>query len=282
MRSPYSGEVVGRVSKAGADQARQAWTRPQRRCRNHCLRTSEPRSSSRSRLHLDADMTRSPCLISDEAGKPMKAARVEATARDVDIHLRGSRGAQARRRDGADGRGSGGRRETRVSRCVARSASSARSSPFNFPLNLVAHKLAPALAAGCAVVLKPARQTPLSALAACRSRDGSRATARLDQRRRRSSVRARRRARRRPPREADHLHRFEWRRLGATRARPAKSASTSSSAMRHPSSSRRMQTSSPGGDEGGTERVLVRRAELYLPCSAYTSNGTHTTTSLPS
>src|SRR5204862_5715745 len=37
-------------------------------------------------------------------------------------------------------------------------------SPFNFPLNLVAHKLAPALAAGCPVVLKPAGQTPLSAL----------------------------------------------------------------------------------------------------------------------
>ena len=37
-------------------------------------------------------------------------------------------------------------------------------SPFNFPLNLVAHKLAPALAAGCAVVLKPASQTPMSAL----------------------------------------------------------------------------------------------------------------------
>jgi acyl-CoA reductase-like NAD-dependent aldehyde dehydrogenase len=37
-------------------------------------------------------------------------------------------------------------------------------SPFNFPLNLVAHKIAPALAAGCAVVLKPAGQTPLSAL----------------------------------------------------------------------------------------------------------------------
>src|SRR5204863_398586 len=34
----------------------------------------------------------------------------------------------------------------------------------NFPLNLVAHKIAPALAAGCAVVLKPASQTPLSAL----------------------------------------------------------------------------------------------------------------------
>ena len=37
-------------------------------------------------------------------------------------------------------------------------------SPFNFPLNLVAHKIAPALAAVCAVVLKPASQTPLSAL----------------------------------------------------------------------------------------------------------------------
>jgi acyl-CoA reductase-like NAD-dependent aldehyde dehydrogenase len=37
-------------------------------------------------------------------------------------------------------------------------------SPFNFPLNLVAHKIAPALAAGCAVVLKPAGQTPVSAL----------------------------------------------------------------------------------------------------------------------
>jgi acyl-CoA reductase-like NAD-dependent aldehyde dehydrogenase len=37
-------------------------------------------------------------------------------------------------------------------------------SPFNFPLNLVVHKIAPALAAGCAVVLKPAGQTPLSAL----------------------------------------------------------------------------------------------------------------------
>src|SRR6266567_4304400 len=37
-------------------------------------------------------------------------------------------------------------------------------SPFNFPCNLVAHKIAPALAAGCPVVLKPASATPLSAL----------------------------------------------------------------------------------------------------------------------
>jgi acyl-CoA reductase-like NAD-dependent aldehyde dehydrogenase len=38
-------------------------------------------------------------------------------------------------------------------------------SPFNFPVNLVAHKLGPAIAAGCPVVLKPASATPLSALA---------------------------------------------------------------------------------------------------------------------
>ncbi|HNX96811.1 MAG TPA: aldehyde dehydrogenase family protein, partial [Candidatus Aminicenantes bacterium] len=37
-------------------------------------------------------------------------------------------------------------------------------TPFNFPLNQVAHKLAPAIAAGCPLVLKPASQTPLSAL----------------------------------------------------------------------------------------------------------------------
>jgi acyl-CoA reductase-like NAD-dependent aldehyde dehydrogenase len=40
-------------------------------------------------------------------------------------------------------------------------------SPFNFPLNLVAHKVAPALAAGNTLVLKPASTTPLSALKLC-------------------------------------------------------------------------------------------------------------------
>ncbi|MCL6549080.1 MAG: aldehyde dehydrogenase family protein [Alicyclobacillus sp.] len=40
-------------------------------------------------------------------------------------------------------------------------------APFNFPLNLVVHKVAPAIAAGCAVVLKPASYTPLTAVALC-------------------------------------------------------------------------------------------------------------------
>ena len=37
-------------------------------------------------------------------------------------------------------------------------------TPFNFPLNLVAHKVAPAIAAGCPLVLKPAPQTPLCSI----------------------------------------------------------------------------------------------------------------------
>ncbi|MEO8999220.1 MAG: aldehyde dehydrogenase family protein [Rhodanobacter sp.] len=37
-------------------------------------------------------------------------------------------------------------------------------TPFNFPLNLVAHKMAPAIAAGCPFVLKPAEKTPIGAL----------------------------------------------------------------------------------------------------------------------
>ena len=56
-------------------------------------------------------------------------------------------------------------------------------SPFNFPLNLVAHKIAPALAAGCAVVLKPASQTPLSALLLAELEHGGRPAARLAERR---------------------------------------------------------------------------------------------------
>ncbi|MBT2654972.1 aldehyde dehydrogenase family protein [Bacillus sp. ISL-18] len=40
-------------------------------------------------------------------------------------------------------------------------------TPFNFPMNLVVHKVAPAIAAGCAVVLKPASTTPLSAIYLC-------------------------------------------------------------------------------------------------------------------
>src|SRR5207244_13235907 len=101
--------------------------------------------------------------ISDEAGKPMKAARVEA-ARGMSTYTMAA--VEARRLAGevvpmdASKAGEGKLAFTlRLPLGVVGAI-----SPFNFPLNLVAHKLAPALAAGCAVVLKPASQTPLSAL----------------------------------------------------------------------------------------------------------------------
>ena len=51
-------------------------------------------------------------------------------------------------------------------------------TPFNFPLNLVAHKVAPALAAGNTVVLKPAERTPLTAVALARTLGRGRAAGR--------------------------------------------------------------------------------------------------------
>ena len=165
VRSPYSGEVVGRVAAGGADEARRALDAA-------AAALARPAAGPRARAHprrrgaaaRASGTTRPRRLISAEAGKPLKAARVEAPARGLDVHVRRGRGTQARGRGRADGRLAGRRGEARVHAARCRSGSSARSRPFNFPLNLVAHKVAPALAAGCPVVLKPAAATPLSAL----------------------------------------------------------------------------------------------------------------------
>src|SRR5687768_4866528 len=101
--------------------------------------------------------------ISAEAGKPLKAARVEAeravsTFTHAAVEARGLAGEVVPM--DASPAGTGKLAFTmRMPIGVVGAI-----SPFNFPLNLVAHKIAPALAAGCAVVLKPAGQTPLSAL----------------------------------------------------------------------------------------------------------------------
>jgi acyl-CoA reductase-like NAD-dependent aldehyde dehydrogenase len=163
VRSPYSGEVVGRVAKGGAEEARRAVD-----AAAHALADPLPAHKRAEilvkvagligRRHEEVART-----ISDEAGKPIKAARVEASramstytfaaveARKLAGEMIPMDGAQA-------GEGKLGftlRRPIGVVGAI---------SPFNFPCNLVAHKLAPALAAGCPVVLKPASQTPLSAL----------------------------------------------------------------------------------------------------------------------
>ncbi len=163
VRSPYSGDVVGRVAKAGAGEARRAIDAAERAMADPLPAHKRAEILVRvagllGRRHDEVART-----ISDEAGKPMKAARVEAqramsTYTFAAVEARKLAGEMVPM--GASQAGEGKlaftlRRPIGVVGAI---------SPFNFPLNLVAHKIAPALAAGCAVVLKPATQTPLSAL----------------------------------------------------------------------------------------------------------------------
>jgi acyl-CoA reductase-like NAD-dependent aldehyde dehydrogenase len=163
VRSPYSGETVSRVAKGGADETRRAIDAAE-----HAL--LEPLPAHRraeilvkvvagiARRHDEVARQ-----ISDEAGKPLKAARVEAS-RAMSTYTFAA--VEARKLAGEmvpiDAAQAG---EGKLAFTLRRPIGIVGAiSPFNFPLNLVAHKLAPALAAGCPVVLKPATQTPLSAL----------------------------------------------------------------------------------------------------------------------
>jgi acyl-CoA reductase-like NAD-dependent aldehyde dehydrogenase len=103
-------------------------------------------------------------LIAGEAAKPIRTARVEVT-RAIDTFRFSA--AAARTLTGEtipiDASVAGGNKIAFVSRVPVGVV--AAISPFNFPVNLVVHKIGPAIAAGCPVVLKPASATPLSALA---------------------------------------------------------------------------------------------------------------------
>ncbi len=163
VRSPYSGEAVGRVAKAGADETRRAIDAAEAAMRDPLPAHKRAEILVRvagliGRRHEELAQT-----ICAEAGKPLKAARVEAS-RTMSTYTFAA--VEARKLSGdvvpmeASQAGEGKLAFTlRVPRGVVGAI-----SPFNFPANLVAHKIAPALAAGCAVVLKPASQTPLSAL----------------------------------------------------------------------------------------------------------------------
>jgi len=102
-------------------------------------------------------------LIVAEAGKPLKAALVEVDRAILTF----TTAAEEAVREGGEVlpldllKGSEGRWGM-VRRFPAGPVFAI--TPFNFPLNLVAHKLAPAIAAGCPVLLKPAPQTPLCSL----------------------------------------------------------------------------------------------------------------------
>lgn len=103
-------------------------------------------------------------LISDENGKPMKWARGEV-GRAVSVfrfaaeEARRFNGGEAQRLD-TDAGGAGRLALTRrFPKGVVLGI-----APFNFPLNLCAHKIAPAIAVGSPIILKPAPATPLSGL----------------------------------------------------------------------------------------------------------------------
>ena len=163
VTSPYSGEVVARVARGGAAETRRALDAaagvlaeplPAHKRAEILVRVA----GALGRRHDEAAQT-----ICAEAGKPLKNAKVEA-ARAMSTYTMAA--VEARKLTGEmvpmDASQAG---EGKLAFTLRRPIGIVGAiSPFNFPLNLVAHKLAPALAAGCPVVLKPASATPLSAL----------------------------------------------------------------------------------------------------------------------
>src|SRR5438094_7823218 len=163
VRSPYSGEVVGRSAEAGAKETHRRIDAADGPRRNRLPAHQRAEILVRVAGALGRRHDEVARLISDEAGKPMKAARLEAK-RAMSTYTFAA--VEARKLAGEmvpmDAAQAG---EGKLAFTLRQPIGIVGAiSPFNFPLNLVAHKLAPALAAGCAVVLKPASQTPLSAL----------------------------------------------------------------------------------------------------------------------
>ena len=166
VRSPWDQGLVGRVTIATRADARQAV--------NHAAASFRrtralPRWKRRDILEgvsaaILAQKERFAQLIVAEAGKPLRLARVEVeraaftfkTAAEEAARL-GGESLPLDLTEGNEGRW-GLVQRFPIGPVLA-------ISPFNFPLNLVAHKVAPAMAAGCPILLKPAPQTPFTALA---------------------------------------------------------------------------------------------------------------------
>ncbi len=162
--SPYDGAVVGRVARGDAATVDRAVLAAQAAFESADFPQHERAAVLDRAAELVGERHDELALtIAAEAGKPLKAARVEA-ARCVDtltfsaVEARKLTGGTVPMEASPAGAGKLGVM-LRVPYGVVGAI-----SPFNFPLNLVAHKLGPAIAAGNAVVLKPAGQTPISAL----------------------------------------------------------------------------------------------------------------------
>ncbi len=165
VASPYDGHEVARVHLGGEPEMEEATLAALRafkamgslsRGRRAEILRAIAEGVSRRRDEIAATMT-------DEMGKPIQYARAEV-ARCVSTFTLASE--EAKRWTGElvpvdiEAHTTGYFAMT----VMVPLGPIAAISPFNFPLNLVAHKLAPALAIGSSMVLKPARQTPLEAL----------------------------------------------------------------------------------------------------------------------
>jgi acyl-CoA reductase-like NAD-dependent aldehyde dehydrogenase len=165
VKAPYGGAVIGRVPTCAAaevDRAVAVATAAHRKGPLPAWQRAEVLDTAARLLAERRDAFAR--TIALEAAKPIKTARIEAERAVSTFQFAA---AEARTLAGdvvpldASSPGAGKLGFTlRLPIGVVGAI-----SPFNFPLNLVAHKLAPAIAAGCPVVLKPASQTPLSALA---------------------------------------------------------------------------------------------------------------------
>jgi len=166
VRSPWDQGIVGRVTQATRSDARQAVHHAVAAIRRT---RALPRWKRKEILEnvtasLAEQKERFVQLIVAEAGKPVRLARAEVdrailtfkTAAEETFHL-GGETIPLDLTEGNEGRW-GVVQRFPVGPILA-------ISPFNFPLNLVAHKVAPAMAAGCPFILKPAPQTPFTALA---------------------------------------------------------------------------------------------------------------------
>ena len=161
VHAPYNGAELGRVPACGPAEVRRAVEAARAAPVLPPWRRAEILDAAAQRL--SARVEEFARIIAEEAAKPIRTARVEAE-RAVGTFVFSA--VEARKLVGemvpldasAPGEGKLGF-TLRIPIGVVGAI-----SPFNFPLNLVAHKVAPAIAAGCPVVLKPASQTPFSAI----------------------------------------------------------------------------------------------------------------------
>ncbi|TML22091.1 MAG: aldehyde dehydrogenase family protein [Actinobacteria bacterium] len=162
VRHPYDGREVGRTSNASPDQVERAVAAAARAPRDLPIHVRATALDQVSR-ELDRRHDEVARLITAENGKPLKWARAEA-ARAVSTFRWAAE--EARRFSGELQRlDTDPAAEGRIAVVHRRIRGPILGiSPFNFPLNLVAHKLAPAIAVGAPIVVKPAPATPLSAL----------------------------------------------------------------------------------------------------------------------